>query len=156
MTTAIMAVGLLSAALDIGAAVLTSLVRKSLIDALDGGPDDDSCKLIMTTLRPEEFEAKFKDPAVAKHVRRDLRRGVPRADGDAYAGRIGLQALSAHDLAFKHLLRAIRAVGRVAAFVPGSSERFARMGHAYWESFTSAADLEAPATKAAFPYAIAS
>jgi hypothetical protein len=30
------------------------------------------------------------------------------------------------------------------------------MGHAYWESFTSAADLDAPATKATAPDALAS
>ena len=28
--------------------------------------------------------------------------------------------------------------------MPGSGERFERMGHAYWESFTKAADLDAP------------
>ena len=112
-----------------------------LVDAIDGGPDEDSRKLIMAMLTPESFEAKIKDPAVAKHVREIYIAACRALIGDAHADRIGLPAWSGHNLAFKHLLRpAIRAVGRVAAFVPGSSERFARMGHAYWESFTKAAD----------------
>jgi len=128
-----------------------------LVDTLDGGPDEDSRTLIMAMLRPEEFEAKIKDPAVAKHVREIYVAACRALIGDTHADAIGLPAWSGHNLAFKHLLRpAIRAVGRVAAFVPGSSERFARMGHAYWESFTRAADLDAPATKATAPDAIAS
>lgn len=120
-----------------------------VIDAIDGGPDDDSRKLIMAMLRPEEFEAKIKDPAMARHVREIYVAACRALIGDAYADRIGLPAWSGHNLAFKHVLRpAIRAVGKVATFVPGSSERFARMGHAYWEAFTRAADLDAPASKA--------
>jgi hypothetical protein len=128
-----------------------------LIDAIDGGPDEDSRKLIMAMLTPESFEAKIKDPAVAKHVREIYVAACRALIGDAHADHIGLPAWSGHNLAFKHVLRpAIRAVGRVAAFVPGSSERFARMGRAYWESFTSVADLDAPAGKATEPSSLAS
>lgn len=129
----------------------------NLIDLIDGGPDEDSRKLIMAMLTPESFEAKIKDPAVAKHVREIYIAACRALIGDPYADAIGLPAWSGHNLAFKHVLRpAIRAVGKVAAFVPGSSERFARMGHAYWESFTQAADLDAPASKATQPNALAS
>jgi hypothetical protein len=132
-------------------------LMSELIDAIDGGPDDDSRKLIMAMLRPEEFEAKIKDPAVAKHVREIYVAACRALIGDAYADRIGLPAWSGHNLAFKHLLRpAIRAVGRVASFVPGAGERFSRLGHAYWEEFTKAADLEAPASKATELGALAS
>jgi hypothetical protein len=128
-----------------------------MIDTIDGGPDDDSRKLIMAMLRPEEFEAKIKDPAMARHVREIYVAACRALIGDEYADRIGLPAWNGHNLAFKHLLRpAIRAVGRVAAFVPGSGEKFARLGHAYWDEFTRAADLDAPAGKATELGALAS
>jgi hypothetical protein len=128
-----------------------------LIDALDGGPDEDSRKLIMAMLTPESFEAKIKDPAVAEHVRQIYIAACRALIGDRYADAIGLAASERHNLAFKHLLRpAIRAVGKLATYVPGSGERFERLGHAYWESFTKTADLDAPATKATEPNAIAS
>jgi hypothetical protein len=128
-----------------------------LVDALDGGPDEDSRRLILAMLTPESFEAKIKDPQAAKHVREIYVAACRALIGDVYADRIGLETSLGHSLAFKHLLRpAIRTVGKLATYVPGSGERFERLGHAYWESFTKAADLDAPATKAVEPSALAS
>jgi hypothetical protein len=128
-----------------------------LVDTLDGGPDEDSRRLIMAMITPESFEAKIKDREAARHVREIYVAACRALIGDEYANRIGLATSLGHNLAFKHLLRpAIRTVGKLATYVPGSGERFERMGQAYWESFTKTVDPGAPASKATEPDALAS
>lgn len=107
-----------------------------LVDVLDGGPDEDSRRLLDALFHRPPNELPLRTPQVDQVARRIFSAACRDMIGASYADHVGLP-YGPGDLAFRYVVRpTVSLLGRIHRRTPFATSRARRIGERYWAAIS--------------------